>query len=234
MVQYGNAIKDNETKVQNTLGDVLKKALSEEGVLPEGYQLMWDAAGYHIDGYTKKLEDSGTTERIKKAYEDALNLSTSLNSSLENDGGSLAENVVAGYENYMKGTGKTNVSSAMKDWAKNGITGAVETSLEIHSPSKVFEKYAEYSEAGFSNKIKSLFPVTAIAMINWVNTGIINPVTTSLKITSDSSGLFSGFAQKAISGFNSGITSKISSTETIIDSLISSIERKFDGFSEKF
>ena len=234
MVQYGNAIKDNETKVQNTLGDVLKKALSEEGVLPEGYQLMWDAAGYHIDGYTKKLEDSGTTERIKKAYEDALNLSTSLNSSLEKDGGSLAENVVAGYENYMKGTGKTNVSSAMKDWAKNGITGAVETSLEIHSPSKVFEKYAEYSEAGFSNKIKSLFPVTAIAMINWVNTGIVNPVTTSLKITSDSSGLFSGFAQKAISGFNSGITSKISSTETIIDSLISSIERKFDGFSEKF
>lgn len=234
MVQYGNAIKDNETKVQNTLGDVLKKALSEEGVLPEGYQLMWDAAGYHIDGYTKKLEDSGTTERIKKAYEDALNLSTSLNSSLEKDGGSLAENVVAGYENYMKGTGKTNVSSAMKDWTKNGITGAVETSLEIHSPSKVFEKYAEYSEAGFSNKIKSLFPVTAIAMINWVNMGIINPVTTSLKITSDSSGLFSGFAQKAISGFNSGITSKISSTETIIDSLISSIERKFDGFSEKF
>ena len=234
MVQYGNAIKDNETKVQNTLGDVLKKALSEEGVLPEGYQLMWDAAGYHIDGYTKKLEDSGTTERIKKAYEDALKLSTSLNSSLEKDGGSLAENVVAGYENYMKGTGKTNVSSAMKDWAKNGITGAVETSLEIHSPSKVFEKYAEYSEAGFSNKIKSLFPVTAIAMINWVNTGIINPVTTSLKITSDSSGLFSGFAQKAISGFNSGITSKISSTETIIASLISSIERKFDGFSEKF
>nr|DAT53003.1 MAG TPA: minor tail protein [Caudoviricetes sp.] len=234
MVQYGNAIKDNETKVQNTLGDVLKKALSEEGVLPEGYQLMWDAAGYHIDGYTKKLEDSGTTERIKKAYEDALNLSTSLNSSLEKDGGSLAENVVAGYENYMKGTGKTNVSSAMKDWAKNGITGAVETSLEIHSPSKVFEKYAEYSEAGFSNKIKSLFPVTAIAMINWVNTGIVNPVTTSLKITSDSSGLFSGFAQKAISGFNSGITSKISSTETIIASLISSIERKFDGFSEKF
>ena len=64
--------------------------------------------------------------------------------------------------------------------------------------------------------------------------GIINPVTTSLNITSDSSGLFSGFAQKAISGFNSGITSKISSTETIIDSLISSIERKFDGFSEKF
>lgn len=234
MVQYGNAIKDNETKVQNTLGDVLKKALSEEGVLPEGYQLMWDAAGYHIDGYTKKLEDSGTTERIKKAYEDALNLSTSLNSSLEKDGGSLAENVVAGYENYMKGTGKTNVSSAMKDWAKNGITGAVETSLEIHSPSKVFEKYAEYSEAGFSNKIKALSPVTALAMISWVTTGIINPVTTSLKIASDSSGLFSGFAQKAISGFNSGITSKISSTETVISSLIDSIERKFDGFSEKF
>lgn len=234
MVQYGNAIKDNETKVQNTLGDVLKKALSEEGVLPEGYQLMWDAAGYHIDGYTKKLEDSGTTERIKKAYEDALNLSTSLNSSLEKDGGSLAENVVAGYENYMKGTGKTNVSSAMKDWTKNGITGAVETSLEIHSPSKVFEKYAEYSESGFSNKIKALSPVTALAMISWVTTGIINPVTTSLKIASDSSGLFSDFAQKAMSGFNSGITSKISSTETVISSLIDSIERKFDGFSEKF
>ena len=224
MVQYGNAIKDNEQPIQNTLGDVLKKALSQEGVLPEGYKLMWDAAGYSISGYTKNLEDASTTQKIQKAYEEALTVGTSLNNSMKESGGSLAKLVTAGYETYMKGTGKDNTSSAMKDWSKQGVTDPVESSLEIHSPSKVFARFAEYSELGFSQKIAQLSSSTAITMKTWAEEGIILPLET---IKDNFPSIGAGY----ISNLKSGIQSEKKSLRSVVSSLTDYIDDTFSGIN---
>ena len=224
MVQYGNAIKDNEQPIQNTLGNVLKKALSQEGVLPEGYKLMWDAAGYSISGYTQSLEDGNTTQRIQKAYEEALSIGTSLNNSMKESGGSLAKLVTAGYETYMKGTGKDNTSSTMKDWSKQGVTDPVETSLEIHSPSKVFARFAEYSELGFSQKIAALSSSTAITMKTWAEEGIILPLET---IRDKFSSIGAGY----ISNLESGIQSEKQSIRSVVSSLADYIDDAFSGIN---
>lgn len=230
MVQYGNAISDKKDSTKKTLDDTLKAAISN--ALPDGYQLMWDTAGYHIKGYTEGL--SNCYNEVQSAYEKALLPdSSNLGKSLNNSGNELGKNVTSGYENYFKKDGQQKTSLVMDYWAKNGIKAPVEASLSIHSPSKVFAEYAKYSEEGFSEKIKSLVKTTASSMSTWVLNGIKTPTEKKLEINKVSQ-VFAGYAQKCTSGFTTSITQNIANVEKSISQFVSKIKSAFTKNNSSF
>ena len=112
----------------------------------------------------------------------------------------------------------------MKDWSKQGVTDPVESSLEIHSPSKVFARFAEYSELGFSQKIAQLSSSTAITMKTWAEEGIILPLET---IKDNFPSIGAGY----ISNLKSGIQSEKKSLRSVVSSLTDYIDDTFSGIN---
>lgn len=235
MVQYGKGIKEYEGNMKDTMSGVISDALGENGILPEGYKLMKDNAGYHIKGYTDELESSATKSEVEKAYKSAIEVDQeSLGISLKKDGADLAKNTVDGYNNYLKKDGANNTSLATEQWAKQGITDPAENKLEIHSPSKLFARYAEYVEKGYSDKIKSLATITAASMNTWILQGIQTPIINKLRIEKGSSGLASDYGTAFGKGLSSGILETKSENESAVGTVLSALKTKLNTYNTSF
>lgn len=235
MVQYGKGIKEYEGNMKDTMSGVISDALGENGILPEGYKLMKDNAGYHIKGYTDELQNSATKSEVEKAYKSAIAADQeSLGISLKKDGASLAKNTVDGYNNYLKKDGATNTSLATEQWAKQGITDPAENKLEIHSPSKLFARYAEYVEKGYSDKIKSLATITAASMNTWILQGIQTPIINKLRIEKGSSGLASDYGAAFGKGLSSGILETKGENESAVGTVLSALKTKLNTYNTSF
>lgn len=235
MVQYGKGIKEYEGNMKDTMSGVISDALGENGILPEGYKLMKDNAGYHIKGYTDELQNSATKSEVEKAYKSAIAADQeSLGISLKKDGASLAKNTVDGYNNYLKKDGATNTSLATEQWAKQGITDPAESKLEIHSPSKLFARYAEYVEKGYSDKIKSLATITAASMNTWILQGIQTPIINKLRIEKGSSGLASDYGTAFGKGLSSGILETKDENESAVGTVLSALRTKLNTYNTSF
>lgn len=235
MVQYGKGIKEYEGNMKDTMSGVISDALGENGILPEGYKLMKDNAGYHIKGYTDELQNSATKSEVEKAYKSAIAADQeSLGISLKKDGASLAKNTVDGYNNYLKKDGATNTSLATEQWAKQGITDPAESKLEIHSPSKLFARYAEYVEKGYSDKIKSLATITAASMNTWILQGIQTPIINKLRIEKGSSGLANDYGTDFGKGLSSGILETKGENESAVGTVLSTLKTKLNTYNTSF
>lgn len=235
MVQYGKGIKEYEGNMKDTMSGVISDALGENGILPEGYKLMKDNAGYHIKGYTDELQNSATKSEVEKAYKSAIAADQeSLGISLKKDGADLAKNTVDGYNNYLKKDGANNTSLATEQWAKQGITDPAENKLEIHSPSKLFARYAEYVEKGYSDKIKSLATITAASMNTWILQGIQTPIISKLRIEKGSSGLASDYGTAFGKGLSSGILETKGENESAVGTVLSALKTKLNTYNTSF
>lgn len=235
MVQYGKGIKEYEGNMKDTMSGVISDALGENGILPEGYKLMKDNAGYHIKGYTDELANSATKSEVEKAYKSAIEVDQeSLGISLKKDGADLAKNTVDGYNNYLKKDGANNTSLATEQWAKQGITDPAENKLEIHSPSKLFARYAEYVEKGYSDKIKSLATITAASMNTWILQGIQTPIINKLRIEKGSSGLASDYGTAFGKGLSSGILETKGENESAVGTVLSALKTKLNTYNTSF
>lgn len=235
MVQYGKGIKEYEGNMKDTMSGVISDALGENGILPEGYKLMKDNAGYHIKGYTDELANSATKSKVKEAYKSAIAADQeSLGISLKKDGADLAKNTVDGYNNYLKKDGANNTSLATEQWAKQGITDPAENKLEIHSPSKLFARYAEYVEKGYSDKIKSLATITAASMNTWILQGIQTPIINKLRIEKGSSGLASDYGTAFGKGLSSGILETKGENESAVGTVLSALKTKLNTYNTSF
>lgn len=235
MVQYGKGIKEYEGNMKDTMSGVISDALGENGILPEGYKLMKNNAGYHIQGYTDELESSATKSEVEKAYKSAIEVDQeSLGISLKKDGADLAKNTVDGYNNYLKKDGANNTSLATEQWAKQGITDPAENKLEIHSPSKLFARYAEYVEKGYSDKIKSLATITAASMNTWILQGIQTPIINKLRIEKGSSGLASDYGTAFGKGLSSGILETKGENESAVGTVLSALKTKLSTYNTSF
>lgn len=235
MVQYGKGIKDYEGNMKDTMSGVMSDALGENGILPEGYKLMKDNAGYHIKGYTDELESSATKSKVEEAYKSAIEVDqNTLGISLKKDGADLAKNTTDGYTNYLKKEGTNNTSLATEQWAKEGITDPAENKLEIHSPSKLFARYAEYVEKGYSDKIKSLASITAASMNTWILQGIQTPIISKLQIEKGSSGLASDYGTAFGKGLSSGILGTKDENEAAVGTVLSALKTKLNTYNISF
>lgn len=233
MVQYGKSIKDNKEPIKSTLDDTLKSILTDKDLMGEGYNLMYDISGYHIDGYVEGMAGLGYKE-VKKAYEAAFNIDQNVKDNTKKDGESLARNTVAGYNDYLKKDGVTNTSLVTEQWAKQGITDPAENKLEIHSPSKLFARYAEYVEKGYSDKIKSLATITAASMNTWILQGIQTPIISKLRIEKGSSGLASDYGTAFGKGLSSGILETKDKNESAVGTVLSALKTKLNTYNTSF
>ena len=101
--------------------------------------------------------------------------------------GNIAKNVVHGFRDGI-GRFYNDCKGTIESWASN-VAGWFKSKLDIHSPSKLFEQFGDFTVMGFNNAIENTGKTTKGIMSEWASSFSNMNVNLGTKISIDNSAL---------------------------------------------
>lgn len=191
----GNIITGFKDKVGNTYGTVksnistwaegVKEWFNKSGGINEK---TWTTYATEIvSGFKSKIGSTYTDS--KSALEQWANGVKDWFTDIagESSFGDLARNVVYGFRNGI-GNFYNDCRSTIEGWAYS-ISGWFRNSLGIHSPSKLFEQFGNFTVLGFNNAIESTGQSTKGIVSDWISSFTDNDINFGMKMRVNDSAL---------------------------------------------
>lgn len=132
--------------------------------------------GYNVAVEGGRVISNGLSDGGVAQSQDAVDkITNSISEKAENKnqefsdmGGGWAENIIDGFNSKLSAlSGETG--KAMKEFAENAVKKPFTDSTEIHSPSRVFGRYAGYTIEGYNEKIKDGSETTFKTIREWAD-----------------------------------------------------------------
>lgn len=157
--KYGNGITSSTGTAKTAAGDMVGKAYSAT-TASEYYEKVSQSG----ERFSKSFA-AGIANREREAANAATNMVKEAQKAAEYEAYMNGKNVSSGYANGVNnGTGKVN--NAMNNMAQ-GANDTFTTSMEIHSPSRLYERYANFTTEGFNGRILKNIGKTKSAISKW-------------------------------------------------------------------
>lgn len=166
IVQFGLGGKDGIPEAIPTMTDALEDSIVS-WYKDKGYDVAVEGGQVIVKGFS----DGGVTQSQNSV--DAITGSIAEKAENKNQefsdmGGGWAKNIIDGFNSKLSAlSGETG--KAMKEFAENAVKKPFTDSTEIHSPSKVFGRYAGYTIEGYNEKIEDGSKSTFKTIKEWAN-----------------------------------------------------------------